>query len=467
MAMTSLSALRNESAIAGVRSRFPALRETADGEMSAGEIFFDNAAGAQVPDEVFDAMREYLLRNNVQRGGRYALSKQVDDQLGETRRLLAAFVNARSTDEIVFGLNATNLTRTVAEAFRPTLRAGDRVIVTELDHEANVEPWLRLAANGAEVVFWKLRAPDAVLDVEDLRALVAEPGRGPVRWLAMPLASNATGGIVDVAGAAAVAHKVGARVFVDAVHYAPHGPIDAQALGADFLVFSGYKIFGPHMGFLWGRAEALRELQPPREYFIPAEAPYAFEAGSQVYENLAGMAGAMRYLASLGSADGGSHTDGSHAGGSDPSDAGGSAGRGSAGRGSAGRGSAAAPVATASLRSAMEKIRDAEAALAAAFLEAVSAVPGFKVIGDTSREPVGRRVPTFAFRITDRHPAEVAETLALHRIHARDGHLYAPRLVKAIGIDPEVGVNRVSLCHYNTPVEIATFVDVLRTGGAQ
>jgi cysteine desulfurase family protein (TIGR01976 family) len=422
MAMTSLSALRNESAIAGVRSRFPALRETADGEMAAGEIFFDNAAGAQVPDEVFDAMREYLLRHNVQRGGRYALSKQVDEQLAETRRLLAAFVNARSTDEIVFGLNATNLTRTVAEAFRPTLRAGDRVIVTELDHEANVEPWLRLEASGADVVFWKLRAPEAALDLEDLRALLKAPGGGPVRWLAMPLASNATGGIVDVAGAAALAHEAGGRVFVDAVHYAPHGPIDAQALDADFLVFSGYKIFGPHMGFLWGRAEALRELKPPREYFIPAEAPYAFEAGSQVYEGLAGMAGAMRYLASLG--------DGN-------------------------------------IRHAMERIRDAEAALAATFLEAVAAVPGLKIIGDTSREPAGRRVPTFAFRIEDRHPAEVAETLALHRIHARDGHLYAPRLIKAIGMDPDVGVNRVSLCHYNTPAEIATFVDVLRAGGTR
>jgi len=449
MAMTSLSALRNESAVPGVRSRFPALRETADGEMAAGEIYFDNAAGAQVPDEVFDAMREYLLRHNVQRGGRYALSKQVDDQLGETRQLLAAFVNARSTDEIVFGLNATTLTRTVAEAFRPTLRAGDRVIVTELDHEANVEPWLRLKANGADVVFWKLRAPEAGLHLEDLRALIAKPGSGPVRWLAMPLASNATGGIVDVAGAAAVAHEAGARVFVDAVHYAPHGPIDAQALGADFLVFSGYKIFGPHMGFLWGCAEALRELKPPREYFIPAEAPHAFEAGSQVYENLAGMAGAMRYLISLGHDAGSSHDVGSDAGGTHAG------------------GPGAAPVAKASLRSAMEKIRNAEAVLAAVFLEAVSAVPGLKIIGDTSREPAGRRVPTFAFRIADRHPAEVAETLASHRIHARDGHLYAPRLVKAIGIDPEVGVNRVSLCHYNTPAEIATFADVLRAGCAR
>jgi len=455
MAMTSLSALRNESAVPGVRSRFPALRELGyDGD--SGEIFFDNGAGAQVPDDVFEAIREHLLSRNVQRGGRYALSKRVDEQLDETRRLLAAFVNASATDEIVFGLNATNLTRTVADAFRPTLGMGDRIIVTELDHEANIEPWLRLEASGADVVFCKVRPSEARLDLEDLRALLKAPGGRPVRWVAIPLASNATGGIVDVAGVAALAHEVGARVFVDAVHYAPHGPIDAQALGVDFLAFSGYKIFGPHMGFLWGRAEALRELKPPREFFIPAEAPHAFEAGSQVYENLAGMAGAIRYLASLGAGDGGG--------------AGGGAAPGSAaGRGDrAGDGGAASPHSAsdtkASLRRAMERIRDAEATLATTFLEAVAAIPGFKIIGDTSRDPLGRRVPTFAFRIESRHPAEVAETLATHRIHARDGHLYAPRLMKAIGIDPDVGANRVTLCHYNTPAEISAFVDVLRAG---
>src|SRR5215471_11533679 len=195
MAMTSLSALRNESAVPGVRSRFPALRELGfdGGDASrdrggagdrggTGEIYFDNGAGAQVPDEVFD----------------------------ETRGLLAAFLNAPSTDEIIFGLNATNLTRTVADALRPTLHMGDRIIVTELDHEANIEPWLRLQANGADVVFWNLRPSEAGLDLDDLRVLLEAPGGGPVRWIAIPLASNATGGIVDVAAVAKLAHKAGA-----------------------------------------------------------------------------------------------------------------------------------------------------------------------------------------------------------------------------------------------------------------
>lgn len=409
MVMTSLSALE------AVRSRFPALREAGD-----REIFFDNAAGAQVPDEVLAAVRDHLVARNVQRGGRYALSERVDRQIEETRGLLAAFLNARSSSEIIFGLNSTTLIRGIAEAFRPSLRARDRVIVTELDHEANIGPWLRLESSGADVVFWKVRGAEPRLDLDDLRALMDQPGSGPVRWIAVPLTSNATGGILDVAAVAKIARGAGARVFVDAVHHAPHGPIDVQALGADFLAFSGYKIFGPHIGFLWGNAEALRELAPAREFFIPAEAPYAFESGTQAYEGLAGMAGAMRYLASLADGD---------------------------------------------IRRAMERIRETEAALAATFLEAALAFPGLTIVGDSSPEPLGRRVPTFAFRIAGRDPRKIVEALAARRIHARDGHLYAPRLMTALGIDPAVGACRVSLCHYNTSAEIATFFDVLRTAG--
>jgi cysteine desulfurase family protein (TIGR01976 family) len=410
MVMTSLSVFET------VRSRFPALRQAGD-----REIFFDNAAGAQVPDEVVEAVRDHLVSRNVQRGGRYALSERVDRQIEETRGLLASFLNARSSDEIIFGLNSTTLIRGIAEALRPSIRPGDRVIVTELDHEANVGPWLRLETSGAEVVFWKVRGSGPRLDLEDLPGLLEGGTAGKrVRWIALPLASNATGSIVDVAAVTRAAREAGARVFVDAVHYAPHGPIDVQSLGADFLAFSGYKIFGPHVGFLWGRAEALRELAPAREFFIPVEAPYAFEAGTQVYEGLAGMAAAMRYLASLGDGD---------------------------------------------VRRAMKQIREAEGPLAVAFLEGAATIPGLTIVGDSSSEPLGRRVPTFAFRITGRDPRKIVEALAAHGIHARDGHLYAPRLMTALGIDPAVGTCRVSLCHYNTPGEIATFFNVLRTAG--
>ena len=409
-------ATTSSSVFESVRARVPALRETGD-----REIFFDNAAGAQVPDEVVEAIREHFVARNVQRGGIYRRSREVDARIAEARAHLAAFLNAPSPDEIVFGLNATSLTRIVVESLRPKLSPGDRVVVTELDHEANIGPWLRLESSGVTPVFWKIRGTGATLDLGDLRDILRAPG-GPVRVVALPLASNTTGGIVDVAAVARVAREAGALVFVDAVHFAPHAPIDVRALGADFLVFSGYKIFGPHVGFLWGRPEAFRALEPAREFFIPESAPYAFESGTQVYEAIAGMSGAMRYLASLSGAN---------------------------------------DVATSSIHEAMERIREYESELSAAMLRELRSVPGLRVLGDADPRNVDRRVPTFSFHIEGTAPAVLDERLAACGIHARHGHMYAPRLVRALGFDPDVGVCRVSLCHYNVPGEIDRFVGAL------
>ena len=415
---------------AAARRRFPALREAGD-----RRVFFDNAAGAQVPDEVVDAVRDHLVGRNVQRGGRYDLSRAVDAQIAETRRLLAAFVNADTPDEIIFGLNSTSLMRAIAEASRLRFRPGDRVVVTQLDHEANVGPWVRLERDGVRPLFWGVRGREARLDLNGLEALLrAEPGR--VRLVAMPLASNATGRVVDVASAAALARAAGALVFVDAVHFGPHGSIDARALGADFLAFSGYKIFGPHMGFLWGRAEALRDLTPVRDFFIPAEAPGAFEGGTQTFEGLAGMAGAMRYLASWGEG-----TPGSPAGEARPGES---------------------PERVA-LRSAMERIRESEALLGRRLLGALATVPGLSILGDSDPDRIAARVPTVSFTIERIAPAAIVERLAERSIQAREGHMYAPRLLEAAGIDPESGVVRVSLCHYNTPEEIDRLGEALRS----
>jgi cysteine desulfurase family protein (TIGR01976 family) len=406
-------AMMSSSVFESVRERFPALRAAGD-----REVFFDNAAGAQVPDEVVDAVREHYTKRNVQRGGHYALSRAVDEGIADARRAIASFLNASSPREIVFGLNSTSLIRMTAEALRPRFKKGDRVIVTELDHEANIGAWLRLESSGVEPVVWHVAGGDAGrLDLDGLAGLL-RAGAGRVRLVALPLASNATGRIVDVAAAARLAHEAGALVFVDAVHYGPHGLIDVQALNADFLAFSGYKIFGPHIGFLWGRADQLRTLEPARDFFIPAEAPYAFEPGTQSYEAIAGMAAALRYLASL---------DGSG-----------------------------------SLRRAMAHIRGHEAALSTCLLEQFRSVPGMKIYGDADPASVEARVPTFAFRVEGRTCSAVVETLASLGIHARDGHMYAPRLVRALGLDPEDGVCRVSLCHYNTPAEIAWVAETLR-----
>lgn len=393
----------------GARARFPALRE------SGNAVFFDNAAGAQVPDEVFEAIREHLLRHNVQRGGRYQRSRDVDRMLGDSRGAIAAFLNADVPEEIIFGLNSTTLIRTIAAGLHPLLKSGDEVVVTQLDHEANIGPWLRLETDGIRPRFWKVRNPGARLEIEDLKELL-EGGR--VRLVALPLASNAVGTVVDVARASRLARKAGAYTFVDAVHFAPHGRIDVQELGADFLAFSGYKIFGPHVGFLWGRRKLLRELAPAREFFIPAEPPAAFESGTQIYEAIAGMGAAIRYLASL--------------------DPGGS------------------------LRVAMERIRAYERDLSAEVLRELKEVPGLSILGESDPSRLPERVPTFSFTIRGAAPARVVEHLAAQGIQARDGHMYAPRLLTACGIDTAEGVVRVSLCHYNTLEEIRTLGRALR-----
>jgi len=421
--------------VTAVRSRFLALREAGD-----RESFLDNAAGAQVPDEVVDAVRGHLLKRNVQSGGRYRMSHEVDAQIAETRRLIAIFLNAAAPEEIVFGLNSTSLIRSIADASRSLFKPGDRVVVTNLDHEANVGPWVRLERDGVTPVFWKVRGPEARLDLDDLRAIITSAG-GPIRLIAMPYASNAIGRIADVAGASRIARDAGALLFVDAVHYGPHGGIDAQALGADFLAFSGYKIFGPHVGFLWGRGDALRRLTPAREFFIPTEAPYAFEGGTQTYEGIAGMGGAIRYLASLGDPDAASAS-------------------------AAARASAAAPDSLREpLRRGMERIRAYEKTLAQALLRELRTVPGIAVLGDADPDHVEDRVPTVAFTIAGKTPREIVEHLAARSIHARDGHMYAPRVIEAAGLDPATGVARISLCHYNTLAETARFGEALRLLG--
>ena len=400
--------------VEAVRARFPALREAGD-----RVIFADNAAGAQVPDEVVEGVRAHLAGQNVQRGGRYAASLAVDRKILETRTALAEFVNAAGPEEIVFGLNATNLIRTVVDALRPRLRPGDELVVTELDHEANVGPWIRLERDGVKPRFWKVRDGEARLDFDDLRDLLRG---GRVRAVALPLASNACGRVVDVARAASMAREAGALTFVDAVHYGPHGPIDARALGADCLAFSGYKIFGPHAGFLWGRGETLRWLTPARESFIPANAPDAYEAGTQTFEGIAGLGAAMAYLRSL-----------------DPAG---------------------------TLAGAMARIRAYERGLSAALVRGLAAVPGLSILGDPDPAHADQRVPTVSFRIEGVPAAErIVERLAGLGIQARDGHMYAPRLLAAAGFDPEAGVARVSLCHYNTTSEIDRILAAVRQLG--
>src|SRR5271154_7529565 len=272
-----------------VRAAFPALTRP------PGFIFFDNAAGAQVPQIVLDAVNHHLLECNVQRGGRYPKSRAVDATISRARQSVADLVNARDVSEIAFGMNATSFIRLVSLAIGQTLGKRNEIVVTDMDHEANIATWLALEGSGARILWWKMR-DDGNLHPEDLIPLVSST----TRLVACTLASNAIGSIVDVAAAARVAHAAGAELFLDAVHYGPHGLIDVQAFDCDYLVCSGYKIFAPHMGFLWGRRELLEKLPTFREDFIPNEPPAKIEAGTFIYENVAGMDAAVRYLETLG-----------------------------------------------------------------------------------------------------------------------------------------------------------------------
>src|SRR5690349_4337889 len=270
-----------------VRAEFPSLQQQF--------IFFDNAAGAQSPKAVLNAVADHLLHRNVQRGGRYRHSQEVDETIARARESVALLLNAGHPEEISFGMNATSFMRLISIAIGQSLRERREVIVTDLDHESNVSVWLALEREGAKILWWHFR-DDGRLHPQDLDKLLSPR----TRIVACTQASNALGSILDVAEVSRRAHAAGAEVFVDAVHYGPHGPIDVQAFGCDYLVCSGYKMFSPHMGFLWGRMEILNALPTFREDFVPDTTPSKLEIGTYIYENVAGMDAAVQYIEDLG-----------------------------------------------------------------------------------------------------------------------------------------------------------------------
>jgi cysteine desulfurase family protein (TIGR01976 family) len=402
-----------------LRAHFPALQR------AGSFVFFDNAAGAQVPQIVLDAVSRHLIEHNVQRGGRYPQSIAVDATIARARQSVAAFINARRPDEIAFGMNATSFIRTISLAVGLTLQERNEIIVTDLDHAANVETWLALERMGAKFLWWKMRA-DGCLYPEDLQPLLSSR----TRIVACTLTSNALGSIVNVRAAADLVHAVGAEILLDSVHYGPHGPIDVQALDCDYLVCSGYKIFAPHMGFMWGRYELLMRLPTFREDFIPDEPPGKIEAGTFVYENVAGMDAAVTYLAQLGRIL---------------------------------RGVGGAPDAQSvgtDAHHAMEAIQIYERGLSVELLHVLREC-GAQIYGIDDAGRVAERVPTICFNLPGLSPQAVTEALARASIGIRDGHMYAPRLMRRLNVPVESGVARVSLVHYNTLPEIHRFGNVL------
>jgi cysteine desulfurase family protein (TIGR01976 family) len=401
-----------------VRQSFPAL--------NSGDnfIFFDNGAGAQIPQVALDAVHHHLVFRNVQRGGRYRHSKEVDAAIQQARQSVATFLNAREPSEVAFGMNATSFIRLVSLAIAEILGTRKEIIVSDLDHEANIATWLALQSKGVEIRWWKMHE-DGTLHVEDLEPLLSSR----TRLVACAVASNALGTIVDVKEVARMAHAAGAEVFLDAVHYAPHGPIDVEDWDCDYLVCSGYKIFAPHMGFLWGKRELLQALPTFREDFIPDEVPTKIEVGTFVYENVAGMDAALGYLEELG------RTLLNNSPTASPRDR---------------------------LVAAMSAIRAYEATLSSKTLRSLAELDAVMVYGIKDESQLNRRVPTICFTLKGMSSAQVATRCAENGIGVRDGNMYSPRLLRRMGIPPETGAVRASLVHYNTVEEIDRFVDVLR-----
>jgi cysteine desulfurase family protein (TIGR01976 family) len=402
-----------------VRASFPALH------LDPAFIFLDNAAGAQVPQIVLDAVNQHLVECNVQRGGRYRHSRRVDETIARARESVAVFLNARDPSEIAFGMNATSFIRLVSLAIGQTLQERNEIIVTDMDHEANVATWLALGREGARFLWWKMR-DDGNLHPEDLQPLLSSR----TRLVACTVTSNALGSIVDVAGAAKLAHEAGAEIFLDCVHYAPHAVIDVQAFDCDYLVCSGYKIFSPHMGFLWGRRKLLEKLPTFREDFIPDEPPGKIEAGTFIYENVAGMNAAISYLENLGKTLWDGEGDGQ------------------------------STSKRANLVRAMTAIRLYEESLSLELLRIVREC-GATIHGVREDQRVHERVPTLCFNLKKTSPAKVTETMAGAGIGIRDGHMYAPRLMKRLGLNQDSGVVRISAVHYNTMEELHRFAEVL------
>jgi len=405
--------------VESIRAMFPALHR------NPSFIFFDNAAGAQVPQIVLDAVNEHLVERNVQRGGRYRHSRQVDATIARARESVGIFLNARDPSEIAFGMNATSFIRIVSLAIGQTLQKRNEIIVTDMDHEANVATWLALQREGAKFQWWKMR-DDGNLHPDDLKPLLSSR----TRLVACTVASNALGSIVDVAAAAKLAHEAGAEIFLDCVHYGPHAVMDVQAFDCDYLVCSGYKIFSPHMGFLWGRRKLLEKLPTFREEFIPDEPPGKIEAGTFIYENVAGMDAAVSYLENLGKTLGASEKE------------------------------RPATSKRAHLVRAMTAIRSYEETLSLELLRILREC-GATIYGVREDHRVRERVPTLCFNLKKISPAKVTETMADAGIGIRDGHMYTPRLMKRFGLRQDSGVVRISAVHYNTMEEIHRFADVL------
>ncbi len=410
--------------IAEIRSHFPSLQD--------GNIFFDNPGGTQVPREVIDAVCDYYKTANANTGAAFETSHRTDAVIADARAAFADFLNARSPSEIIFGPNMTTLTFHISRALGRWLDEGDEIIVTRLDHDANVAPWLALEERGVVIKWADIHADDCTLDMGDFEKHLSTK----TKIVAVGGASNAVGSVNDLKAIVPLAHMAGALVFVDAVHYAPHAPIDVQDWDCDLLACSVYKFYGPHLGILYGKRDFLDRLTPYKVRPSPKETPDKFETGTQNHEGIAGAFAAVNYLASVGEKYGAAFAK----------DFSGFSGR------------------RLHLKTALAAIQVYERDLFTRLMNGLLQMRGIEMYGITDYARFAYRAPTLAFNVSGRAPREIAQKLAdsAPRIFVWDGNYYALALMERLGLEAHGGAVRVGLAHYNSREEVDRFLNVMR-----
>jgi cysteine desulfurase family protein (TIGR01976 family) len=414
-----------------IRAQFPALNRPT--------IYMDNPAGTQVPQRVIERMNKYLIESNANHGGAFETSRVSDALVWETRASLADFLNAKRPEEIVFGPNMTSLTFNLSRSLTRIFKPGDQIVVTRLDHDANITPWSLMAEErGCQIHWVDFNPEDGRLNLEDLQTALANKPR----LVAVGYASNALGTINPLDQIISMAKEAGALTFVDAVQYAPHGSIDVQQLDCDFLVCSAYKFFGPHVGILFGKYDLLNDLPAYKVRPAPADPPGKFETGTGNFEGYAGLLGAIEYLQWLGETLGDSYAqelEGRYTG------------------------------RVMKLKQAMRAIQEYEFQLSHTLLDVLEETPGVRIYGPTEREKLDERVPTVSFTLEigvgsntcPVHPRQLAEAFARENIYVWDGNYYALAVTERLGLEESGGMVRVGPVHYNTIDEIYRFGNVL------
>jgi cysteine desulfurase family protein (TIGR01976 family) len=406
-----------------IREQFPSLNRPV--------VFFDNPGGTQIARKSLERIVAYLTLHNANHDGVFTTSRESDAILDEAHAAMADFLNAKRPEEIIFGNNMTTLTLHISRSISRSWKAGDEIVVTRLDHDANITPWVLAAQDrGVSVRHVDFHPEDGTLNLDEMKDAM----QGKPRLVAVGYASNALGTINPVKKVIEMAHAAGALAYVDAVQYAAHGPIDVQDLGCDFLVCSSYKFFGPHAGILYGRYELLEELMAYKVRPASNSLPYKFETGTQNHEGMAGVLGAVEYLEWLGANFGeqqgeqyAKHFQGRRL----------------------------------RLKQAMSAIRAYEYEISRAMLEVLEETPGLTLYGLRDERRLEQRVPTFSFTLKGWHPRQLSDRLGQERIFTWDGNYYALAVTERLGLEGKGGMLRVGPVHYNTLEEVTRLGQVL------